>query len=212
MKLIDKILQESNLLEAKIVTFPEPQGNYIVMLGSPGSGKSYIVNKYLDLNGFKHLTGDSWIEIKAKVKDIDLAIGKNTADLKGKIDPTFKDFRKNFIDRNATNTKSIPNIVVEITGKSLSSLTNVLDLAGENYTTTLIYVKTSKEECLRRNNQRTRKVPEDVLLDIYDSTEEVFNNAKGLFNHVWEIDNEGEHDGVVDGKYTRATDKIIKIK
>src|ERR1035437_93052 len=189
--LIDKILQEGILLEDKVVNFQNANfGNFVVMMGSPGSGKTHVAKNLLLLKNFKHLTVDNWLEIIGKQQGLDLKNPDVTAALNNKYEDKFKTFRKNFI-KQQLSAKEPVNIVVDVTGKSIPSVRKVLDvIENSNYITTLVYVITSKEECLKRNLKRARTVPEDFLIAIYDDIEVTYHNVFSMFDNVYEVINE----------------------
>lgn len=229
--MIDKILLEASLLlrEDKVVNFPNKKyGNFVVLAGSPGAGKSYIINNFLHLDNYKILSSDIWLELLAKKDKVDLKNPDNVSSLHVKIKPSFDKYRTNFIQKLVKDGHGhLPNIIIDITGSSVPAVTDCLKLIeNSDYVTTFIFVKTSKEEALKRNKERGRTVPEDFLHSIYDNITATSKAIIPFFDHVWEVNNETEWNhfkGDVNyddngklisrqGKYSRNSTRIIKIK
>lgn len=231
MNLIDKILKEGLLKEEKIIGFENPSyGNFVVMMGSPGAGKTFVVKNFLNLRHFKHLTGDNWIEAIANSnKNIDLKNPDHTSEISNKIDPAFKKHRETFLTHQIKKEKP-ENVVIDVTGKSIPNITSALDLVqNSNYKTTLIYVITSKEEAIRRNLKRERVVPIDFLMSVYHDIEHTYTQVISMFDTVWIKYNDDiwnplkGHEEYLDldgkkvlisrtGDYTRETNQIIRVK
>ena len=232
MNLVDKILYESKLLtEEKIISFKNPNyGNFVVLMGSPGAGKTFVVKNILNLRGFKHLTGDNWIEAIANSDDsIDLKNPEQTNQLNSRIDKPFKLHRKTFL-QNQIDKEKPENVVIDITGKSVDSVRSALDMvANSNYKTTLVYVVTSKDEAIRRNAKRARVVPINFLMSVYEEIQHTYTKVIQMFDVVWLKYNDeiwqpfkGHENFIeIDGKkhlisrtgdYTRETNQIIRVK
>ena len=224
-KLVEKILNE-----AKIITFANPKdSNFIVLIGSPGAGKSFIKDNFLHLDNFKNLNVDNWIEMIGRQKNLNLNNPENTSEINKNYEDKYKVFRTNFIKNQLKTSKPI-NIVVDITGKSIESVNKVLNLVNDsNYTTTLVYVVTSKEECLKRNLSRIRTIPEDFLISIYDDIQKTYTQIFSQFDNVWIVSNNdlwntfygNEEYVIIDGKkilksregsFERPIDRIFKVK
>lgn len=226
----ESILKEALLCEEKIVGFQNQNyGNFVILIGSPGAGKTFVAGQLLNLRNFKHLSGDTWLEMVAAKRNIDLRNPDNTAELNGELEDKFKKFRTNFI-LNQLKSPEPGNVVVDITGKSVASVKKALDLIEDSfYVSTLVYVITSKEECLRRNLMRTRTVPENFLMSIYDDIQNTYHQIFKLFDNAWMVINDElwdafqgseeyvEIDGIKKlksrtGEYKRPSNRIVRVK
>jgi hypothetical protein len=165
----------------------------------------------------------------AKKHEIDLKNASETERLNNHVEDTFKKYRRSFIDRQLK--KEHPeNIVIDITGKSSKTIEELLSsIEYSNYTTTLVYVITSKDEAIKRNMARPRSVPTDFLMRVYDDIHHTYGKIMKMFDNVWLKYNDevwepfkGEEEfEVIDGKkilknrtgtFERPTGQFLKIK
>ena len=118
LKEINKI-KKLMLLESKMVGFDNPDGNFVIIAGGPGSGKSYVTQNFINLPDYKQfnvdnyrvslakkLWGDQWKENISTEEGYDKILGMShtTSDPRNL---TIR-FLKNFLD---TERNEIPNIV-----------------------------------------------------------------------------------------------------
>ena len=47
-------------MEAKMVTFNQPNGNFVILAGGPGAGKSYVSQHFIDLDNVKPFNVDNY--------------------------------------------------------------------------------------------------------------------------------------------------------
>ena len=66
--LLEQINRMKNLMlmEAKMVTFNQPNGNFVILAGGPGAGKSYVSQHFIDLDNVKPFNVDNYRVIMAK--------------------------------------------------------------------------------------------------------------------------------------------------
>lgn len=175
------VLREKGYIvqEDKYVTFGKQSypdyGWCIILGGSGGSGKGYILKHQLLING-KVINVDHWKEKYAEMHGIDYdshnpeqvnAIHQaiSQKNWKGKI-------RSNLFNPEAHPTKdSLPNIIFDMTAKH--PYDDVFDLAEEaqevGYKTMLVWVVATRSESILRNLHRDRRVPDKILHDTYNS-------------------------------------------
>ncbi len=124
-----------------------------VMCGVPGSGKSTYTSKLREKNVLvistdeirKELTG-SEEDQSANAKVFELAYRRTKEALSSGKSVCF----------DATNT-------------SARARADVLACAGENVRKICVCMRTDKETCLYRNEHRSRKVPEEVILRMFQN-------------------------------------------
>lgn len=125
----------------------------IIMTGLPGSGKSHIRKKmFFD---FKYIDCD---ELKAEIKGYDPqnpgAVHAQSKVLEKKVIYDFFNEGISFVyDTTASNSDKVVNMTKE--AQSLG------------YEVTIVYVKVSLATSLKRNSERTRVVPESLILKKY---------------------------------------------
>lgn len=179
-----------NLLNEVLITFggkSYPQFNNVVFLaGGAGSGKGFIKDKVLGIEGFvydvdeikklaikaptlsKRLKDEYGIDVDQSnllknpknVTALHLAID-DIGTVKGKIATLYKSIVLADNDRK-------PNIIFDITLKDitkLSNLTSQLEILGyEKKNTHLVWIVNAVSVAIQQNRSRDRVVPEEVLL------------------------------------------------
>lgn len=149
------------------------------LAGGPGSGKSYVVRRTTGGFGMKTINPDTAFE--KILKD-----AGHTLDL-SKIDPEERDKLRNRA-KDLTNAQerlyiaSRLGLILDGTGKDYDKISRIkkqLDTIG--YDCFMIFVNTSKEVALQRNNQRARKVPEDMVLSMWNDVQRNIGKFQGLF-------------------------------
>jgi len=149
------------------------------LAGGPGSGKSYVVRRTTGGFGMKTVNPDTAFE--KILKD-----AGHTLDL-SKIDPEERDKLRNRA-KDLTNAQerlyisSRLGLILDGTGKDYDKISRIkkqLDTIG--YDCFMIFVNTSKEVALTRNSQRARKVPEDMVLSMWNDVQRNIGKFQGLF-------------------------------
>jgi predicted kinase len=215
LKEINKI-KKLMLVESKMVGFDNPQGNFVIIAGGPGAGKSYVTQNFIDLPDYKqfnvdnyrvslakNLWGDQWKENisteEGYTKILDMS--HTTSDPRNL---TIK-FLKNFI---GVERGHIPNIVYDAGGGQREVMNDVINLAKENgYNVTIVHVVTELDKALNRNQERDRSLPRDMVIDYHDKVRRVVKDLIPMVDNYWIVDN--THDL---GVGERASGSINRIK
>lgn len=219
---MDMLLKEINkikklmLVESKMVGFDNPQGNFVIIAGGPGAGKSYVTQNFIDLPDYKqfnvdnyrvslakNLWGDQWKENisteEGYAKILDMS--HTTSDPRNL---TIK-FLKNFI---GVERGHMPNIVYDAGGGQREVMNDVINLAKENgYNVTIVHVVTELDKALNRNQERDRSLPRDMVIDYHDKVRRVVKDLIPMVDNYWIVDN--THDL---GVGERASGSINRIK
>lgn len=215
LKEINKI-KKLMLVESKMVGFDNPQGNFVIIAGGPGAGKSYVTQNFIDLPDYKqfnvdnyrvslakNLWGDQWKENisteEGYAKILDMS--HTTSDPRNL---TIK-FLKNFI---GVERGHMPNIVYDAGGGQREVMNDVINLAKENgYNVTIVHVVTELDKALNRNQERDRSLPRDMVIDYHDKVRRVVKDLIPMVDNYWIVDN--THDL---GVGERASGSINRIK
>lgn len=176
------------------------------MAGGPGSGKSFIASELFGfpktemssvsyVTGLKLVNNDNAFETMLKKAGYD--IGKLADYSKNK-----KEWEKvmQIRDRAKSVTKAAQNNwitgrlgqVVDGTGKDFDKMVSLKKLYEDlGYDTYMVFVNTSLEVAQERNKKRARKLPEDLVYDIWSQVQENLGRFQKLFgkNEMMIIDN-----------------------
>ena len=168
------------------------------MAGGPGSGKSYVAAELFALpktdkfqtvsydTGLKLVNSDAAFEVLLKKNAIDMA---KLMSLKDK-DPEEWDRAMALRDRAKKITKGTQEMyiqgrlgmIIDGTGKNYGKIEGqVKRLRDLGYDCYMVFVNTSLEVALERNNARARKLPEDMVTKMWDEVQQNLGKFQRLF-------------------------------
>lgn len=183
------LISEEAINEANSVTFDNKtypkDGWAVVMAGGAGSGKGFVIGhqvlidaKIVDVDQMKNLynimQGGKYDLTKPEdVHKLHLEI-----DAKGWKDKVVANFFA-----SAEKTGKIPNVVFDITGKSVSSLERYTMMAKEmGYKVSFVWVVTNRNVAIVRNLMRSRVVPQNIFHQTHNQVRDsIFPFLKGDF-------------------------------
>ena len=152
----------------------------VFLAGGPGSGKSFVVGKTaLKALGFRLINSDDAFEKGLKRAGLTLdpddiasaqgqAIRASAKALTGKI------MVRALEGRNG--------IVVDGTGKDYAKIKKQVDLVRElGYAVHMIFVNTDLETAQKRNNMRSRSLPDDMVKKMWDGVQKNIGKFQSLF-------------------------------
>ena len=159
----------------------------IILVGSPGSGKSYVVNEIVKGTGLKIVNSDIFYEYLAKKND------------KSLLEPSYSDEHKNLGKKSwdlkqkqlAQYVSGGLGIVLDGTGRIYDSVVkNAQYLKSLGYDVLVVAVNTDLETSLSRNQSRERKVPVDFLKQTHKDVANNLGKFQNYFgNNMLIIDN-----------------------
>ena len=168
------------------------------MAGGPGSGKSYVAAELFALpqndkfqtvsydTGLKLVNSDAAFEVLLKKNAIDMA---KLMSLKDK-DPQEWDRAMALRDRAKKITKGTQEMyiqgrlgmIIDGTGKNYGKIEGqVKRLRDLGYDCYMVFVNTSLEVALERNNARARKLPKDMVTKMWDEVQQNLGKFQRLF-------------------------------
>ena len=162
----------------------------VFLFGGSGSGKSYIYNKHLKGLGLKVVNSDNAFELTLKKKNID---AKKLADVP-------KDERDDWYLRAKVTANmqmdayidSRLGLLIDGTGKDLPSVKNLVNLLeGLGYDCIGILISTSLKTALKRNRQRSRVLPDEIVQNIHKQVKSNSDKFVSIFKAgFYEINND----------------------
>ena len=171
------------------------------MAGGPGSGKSYVADATIVPNraGLKVVNSDELFERALRKANM-------TTDI-GSLSP--EDYK--YAMELRTNAKALTNrrkdlyvkaklgLLLDGTGHDYEGIKKQVDLLKElGYDVYMIFVNTAKEIAIQRNQERERKVKEEIVINRWQEVQEnigKFQNLFGATNFIIVDNNDVKEDG-----------------
>ena len=151
------------------------------MAGGPGSGKSYVAGKTTAGLGLKVVNSD--IVFEKYLKDARLSFEMPDAqaakrDERRAAAKAVTDKRKdNYIEGRL-------GMVIDGTGKDYSKISSqASQLKAIGYDVHMIFVNTSLDVALERNKQRSRQVPEKIVIDSWNAVQKNIGQFQRFFGN-----------------------------
>ena len=183
----------------------------IVLAGGPGSGKSYVAMKLgLGTMGLRVVNSDAFFTILMKKKGLSL---KMPAD-------EFEEREAARMAAKALTNKQLNNvidarlgIIVDSTSGDQKKTVNIIaKLKSVGYDVKCIFIETTLETAQKRNQQRSRTIPTNVVEFSWKGAQKVKPTLKRAVGNLHYHEIENEFDGTVDmsiaGKITTWAAKI----
>ena len=161
----------------------------VFLAGGPGSGKSFVVGKTaLKALGFRLINSDDAFEKGLKKAGLttdpeDIASAQGQAVRASAKAITGKIMTIALEGRNG--------IVVDGTGKDYAKIKKQVDMLREiGYAVHMIFVNTDLETAQKRNNMRSRSLPDDMVKKMWDGVQKNIGKFQSLFrNRMTIVDN-----------------------
>jgi len=152
----------------------------VFMAGGPGSGKSYAAGRLLGGTGLKSVNSDEIYEYLARKHELDLGnpevVGSDKGqEIRNKAKDLTKARKGHFLDGRL-------GILLDGTGKDVGKVAKdkqALEQLG--YECIMIMVNTDLDVTKKRNAQRARTVPEDMLVKMWNVVQSNIGKFQRLF-------------------------------
>ena len=168
------------------------------LAGGPGSGKSFVVRKTTGGLGLRIVNSDVTFEKLIKDADIDLDF-RNMSPEREKERDVIRAKAKAITQRQQSNLiAGRLGLVIDGTGKEYDNLSSqATGLRNLGYETYMIFVNTSLDTALDRNNKRARKLPANIVKDSWNGVQKnigKFQNFFGGRNFIIVDNNKADED------------------
>lgn len=226
-----QMVEDYQSLEEKLIMYNNGKryGQIVFLAGGAGSGKGFAIKNFMEKDKFKIRDVDEWksamIKLaKEKGKNPELA----NLDLRQpkdvfKLHTVVKNLgiKDKTLDLLLTDLKQdrLPNIIFDITLKELSDITDVLprliEAGYEANNIHLTWVLTNYRVAVKNNAERSRVVPEDILLQTHEGASKTMGQIvrgkapKGLNGKIAVILNNPQHTVFFDTPNTKGK-QVIK--
>ena len=173
------------------------------MAGGPGSGKSYVADASIVPNraGLKVVNSDELFEKALRKVNMttDIAsLGVGTEDYEYAM--MLRNKAKSLTNRRKDlYIRAKLGVLLDGTGHDYEGIKKQVNLLKEiGYDVYMVFVNTSKEVALQRNQERERKVPEEIVIERWQNVQEnigKFQNLFGATNFIIVDNNDAKEEG-----------------
>ena len=182
----------------------------VFLAGGPGSGKTFVQKKLLSGTGLKPVNSDDMYEYLMKAQDLELdpdtIASPQGQEIRQKAKGLTKRRSANYIDGRL-------GLIMDGTGKDVEQYAKKnAALKDMGYETAMIFVNTSLEVALQRNAQRERSVPEELVKELWEKSQQNLMKFQQIFgaNRFFIVDNSG---GLEDPTRAANFDKVyVELK
>ena len=152
----------------------------VFMAGGPGSGKSYAAGKLLGGSGLKSVNSDEIYEYLAYKNDLDLGDPDVVGSEKGQ---EIRNKAKDLTNKRRNNyLHGRLGIIIDGTGKDVSKVAKDKAALEElGYECMMIMVNTDLDVTLKRNAQRARTVPAEMLTKMWNTVQSNVGKFQRVF-------------------------------
>ena len=156
----------------------------IFLAGGPGSGKSYVAGKATGGLGMKIVNSDDIYELKLKSSGLGMDFTKFDE----------KDFEKSQIIRDKAKKLTKMRMrqwvdgrlgmIIDGTGKDFDRIKSASEgLRGLGYDTLMIFVNTSLDVALQRNQMRPRTLPDEIVKESWEDVQKNLGKFQSYFGN-----------------------------
>ena len=177
------------------------------LAGGPGSGKSYVVGRTTAMFGMRIVNSDEVFEKMIKsagmTMKMNTPLGKKQEPERDKLRDTAKRVTKL---RQANYVEGRLGLIIDGTGKDYDKIEGQnKELIQLGYDTHMIFVNTSLDVALERNQERDRTLPEPIVVKSWNAVQKNIGKFSNLFKNRFIImDNNDKDEKVITNVYKRV--------
>ena len=183
------------------------------LAGGPGSGKSYVVGNTTAMFGMRIVNSDEVFEKMIKsagmTMKMNTPLGKKQEPERDKLRDTAKRItklrQKNYIEGRL-------GLIIDGTGKDYNKIEGQMrELQQLGYESHMIFVNTSLDVALERNQKRDRTLPEPIVVKSWNDVQKNIGKFSQLFKNKFIImDNNDKDENVIKDVYKRVRALAMK--
>ena len=160
----------------------------IFFAGSPGSGKTYVARKLAGtFQGLKQVNMDNWFKRLMTKKNLSWKMPPEEEPEREKQRQRSKEL---VTKQQQSYAEGGLGLLIDSTGRIYDTIARIKqELENTGYETTMIFVNTDIQTALRRNKERERTLPDDLIHKNYAVIEQNLGKFQRLFNDVHIINN-----------------------
>jgi cytidylate kinase len=191
--------------------FDPYQNKAIFFAGGAGSGKTFVARKLASVfYGLKQVNPDAALKILMRRKGLDLTMPDRE---KSQREPMRQISKQIAGKQQQMYTKSGLGMLIDTTGRSYKRISDTKqELEQQGYDTAMIFVKADIETQIKRNRQRERQVPDDVIKKNYEQIRQNLGRYSRLFGaDLFVIDNSESMMKQVDDQISKIESRLKKF-
>ena len=169
----------------------------VFMAGGPGSGKSFIANRTTGGLGLKIINSDSPFERFLKREGLSLKMPDSETE---KRDVERERAKKVTASKKFHAVKGRLGIIIDGTGHKYDKVADQAKMLQQiGYETSMVFVNTSLEVALTRNEQRARSVQPKLVKKSWQDVQNNIGKFQNFFgpSHFFIVDNNGPEDDLM---------------
>ena len=149
------------------------------LAGGPGSGKSYVAGRTMGGHGLKSVNADEAFEYLLKQAGLSLKMPPEQQEprdvVRGRAKDITKARQKNYLEGRL-------GVVIDGTGKDANKILGQKSGLEElGYDTYMVFVNTSLDVALKRNAERSRSVPEPIVVKAWKDVQSNIGKFSNMF-------------------------------
>lgn len=154
----------------------------VFMAGGPGSGKSFMAGNLFAGMGVKFLSSDVVFEHLLKKSGLSLSLDTTNPEDYGK-QMAVRARAKDLLSlRQIPWLNGMLGLVVDGTGHNYRKIKAIVDRLRESgYDASMVFINTSLETAMERNNMRTRKLSPEVVTKLWKDVQSNMGKFQALF-------------------------------
>jgi len=180
----------------------------VFLAGGPGSGKSYVASKILSGLGLKPVNSDDIYEYLAHKQDLDLRDPDAVASDQGQ---ELRNRAKQLSDKKQNiYIDGRIGLIIDGTGKDVQKVKDQSEkLKSLGYQCSMIFVNTNLQIAQKRNTQRDRSLPAEMVQTMWQKVQENIMKFQQVFGakNFFVVDNSG---GLEDPDRKENFDNVYK--
>ena len=158
------------------------------LAGGPGSGKSYVVKRTTKMFGMRVVNSDDVFEKLVKTAGMNMDM-RNYTKAQEKRRDELRDVAKRVTKAREKNyVEGRLGLIIDGTGKNYDKIEKQMrELQQLCYDTHMIFVNTSLDVALQRNEERPRKLPESLVVKSWNEVQKNIGKFQNLFRQTFII-------------------------
>lgn len=182
----------------------------IFFAGSPGAGKTYVARKLAGVfQGLKQVNMDIIFKRLMTKKNLSWKMPPEEEPEREKQRQRSKEL---VAKQQQLHTESGLGLLIDSTGRVYETIERIKGgLEDKGYETTMVFVNTDLQTALRRNKQRERQLPDDLIHKNFEVIEQNLGRFQRLFNDVHIINNSDDEQDTMPEQIVQVEKDIRKF-